>query len=127
MSHTNKDVVRRWVDELINHGRLDVADEVCGPDLAREAKEWVAPFRASFPDVRMRTVTLLAEGDQVVGRFTCSATHLGPWLGHQPTGRRFVDVDEVYFFRFEDGRIVEIWGLEDTAERLRQLGLGQPS
>jgi predicted ester cyclase len=75
----------------------------------------------------MRTVTLLAEGDQVVGRFTCSATHLGPWLGHQPTGRRFVDIDEVYFFRFEDGRIVEIWGLEDTAERLRQLGLGQPS
>ncbi|WP_209306275.1 ester cyclase [Blastococcus sp. CT_GayMR19] len=95
MSHTNKDVVRRWVDELINEGRPDVADEVCGPDLAREAREWVAPFRASFPDVRMRTVTLLAEGDQVVGRFTCSATHHGPWLGHQPTGRCFVDVDEV--------------------------------
>jgi predicted ester cyclase len=71
----------------------------------------------------MRTVTLLAEGDQVVGRFACSATHLGTWLGHPPTGRRFEDIDEVYFFRLENGRIVEIWGLEDTAERLRQLGL----
>jgi hypothetical protein len=35
MSHTSKDVVRRWVEELINNGRLDVADEVCGADLAR--------------------------------------------------------------------------------------------
>jgi predicted ester cyclase len=123
MSQTNKDVVRRWVDELINQGRLEVTDEVCSPDLAAEAREWVAPFRASFPDVEMRTVTLLAEGDQVVGRFTCSATHLGTWLGHPPTGRRFEDIAEVYFFRLAHGRIVEIWGLEDTVERLRQLGL----
>jgi predicted ester cyclase len=123
MSQTDKDVVRRWVDELINQGRLEVADQVCSPDLAGKAKEWVAPFRASFPDVVMRTVTLLAEGDQVVGRFACSATHLGTWLGHPPTGRRFEDIAEVYFFRLEDGRIVELWGLEDTAERLRQLGL----
>jgi predicted ester cyclase len=41
---------------------------------------------------------------------------------HPPTGRRF-DVDEVYFFRVDGDRIVEMWGLEDTAERLRQLGL----
>jgi predicted ester cyclase len=123
VSDANKDIVRRWVDEMINQGRLDVADDVCSPELTHEAKEWVAPFRASFPDVTMRTVTLLAEGDQVVGRFTCSATHLGAWLGHPPTGRRFEDIDEVYFFRLSEGRIVEMWGIEDTAERLRQLGL----
>ena len=44
-------------------------------------------------------------------------------LGHPPTGRRFEDVDEVCFFRLAGGRIVEMWGLEDTADRLRQLGL----
>jgi predicted ester cyclase len=52
-----------------------------------------------------------------------SATHLGAWLGHPPTGRRFEDIDEVYFFRLSEGRIVEMWGIEDTAERLHQLGL----
>ena len=83
----------------------------------------MAPFRTSFPDVHMQVVTLVAEGDQVVGRFTCSGTHRGPWLGHPPTGRRFEDVDEVYFFTLLDGRIVEVWGIEDTPERLRQLGL----
>ncbi|HEX2075437.1 MAG TPA: ester cyclase [Geodermatophilus sp.] len=123
MAAADKDVVRRWIEEMINQGRLEVADELCSPALAEHAKRWVAPFRASFPDVEMRIVTLVAEGDQVAGRFTCSATHAGPWLGHPPTGRRFEDVDEVYFFRLRDGRIVEMWGLEDTADRLRQLGL----
>ncbi len=32
---------------------------------------------------------LIAEGDKVVGRFMCSATHTGTWLGHPATGRRF--------------------------------------
>jgi hypothetical protein len=60
VSDANKDIVRRWVDEMINQGRLDVADQVCSSGRAHEVKEWVAPFRASFPDVTMRTVTLLA-------------------------------------------------------------------
>ena len=123
MSQADKDVVRRWVDEMVNRGRPEIADDVCSPELAERAKEWVAPFRTSFPDVHMQVVTLVAEGDQVVGRFTCSGTHRGPWLGHPPTGRRFEDVDEVYFATLLDGRIVEVWGIEDTPERLRQLGL----
>jgi predicted ester cyclase len=57
----------------------------------------------------------------VVGRFTCSGTHTGTWLGHSATGRRFEDVAEVYFFRIVEGRIVRAWGLEDAHERLRQL------
>ena len=71
----------------------------------------------------MEIVELIAEGDKVVGRFTCSATHLGEWLGHAPTGRRFERLDEVAIFRFWDGRIVHAWSLEDTLGRLRQLGL----
>jgi predicted ester cyclase len=43
---------------------------------------------------------------------------------HPPTGRRFTDIAEVYFFRVVDGRITRVWGLEDTTERLRRLGIG---
>ena len=73
--------------------------------------------------MRMEIVHLVAEGDTVVGRFKCSATHTGEWRGHAATGRRFEHVDEVYFFNFEAGRIVEAWGIEDTLDRMRQLGL----
>ena len=118
-----KRVVQRWVDAAINSGDLEAAAELCTPRAARRARAWVTPFRESFPDVRMETVELVAEGDVVVGRFTCSATHLGTWQGHPPTGKRFERVVEIYFFRFEGGLIADFWGLEDSASRLRQLDL----
>ena len=102
---------------------MEVIDELYAPVLVEEARAWIAPFRESFPDVQMEMVDLIAEDDKVVGRFTCSGTHLGEWLGHAPTGRRFEAVDEVAIFRFGDGRIVETWGLEDNLSRLEQLGL----
>jgi predicted ester cyclase len=49
--------------------------------------------------------------------------HTGAWLGHAPTGRRFERVDEVSIFRLRDGKIVQVWSLEDTLGRLQQLGL----
>jgi predicted ester cyclase len=119
----NKAVVRRLVADVLNSGRLEVIDELYTPELAPAARRWITPFRASFPDVHMEVVELIAEGDKVVGRFTCSATHLGEWLGHAPTGRRFERVDEVAIFRLRDGRIASAWSLEDTMSRLRQLGL----
>ena len=123
MSEANKAVVRRLVDEVLNGGRLEVIEERYAPELAPAARHWITPFRASFPDARMEIVELIAEGDKVVGRFTCSATHQGPWLGHPPTGRRFDRVDEVAIFQLRDGRIVQIWSLEDNLGRLQQRGL----
>ena len=123
MSEANKAVVRRLITEVLNGGHLEVIDELYARELAGAARRWITPFRTSFPDVHMEIVELIAEGDKVVGRFTCSATHLGEWLGHGPTGRRFERVDEVTIFRLREGRIVHAWSLEDTLSRLRQLGL----
>ncbi len=71
----------------------------------------------------MEVADLIAEGDKVVGRFTCSGTHLGEWTGHEPTGHRFETVDEVSIFRLSEGKIVDVWSIEDTLGRLEQLGL----
>jgi predicted ester cyclase len=119
----NKAVVRRLIEEVVNHGRLDVVDELYTSAMARAARRWIEPFRVAFPDVRMEIVALIAEDDEVVGRFRCSGTHRGVWRRHQPTGRRFERVDEVYFFELHAGRITRAWGLEDTQARLEQLGL----
>jgi len=119
-----KQVVRRLIDEVMNTGDIGVLDELYTPQLAPIAHQWVEPFLASFSHVRMRIVELVAEDETVVGRFACSGTHSGTWLGQPATGRRFTDVAEVYFFRVVNGRISRAWGLEDTTDRLRQLGLG---
>jgi predicted ester cyclase len=118
-----KRIVRDWIEAAINNGDLERAADLSTERAARKARSWIPPFRTAFPDVRMEEVELIGEGETVVGRFTCSATHSGEWRGHPPTGRRFEDVDEVYFFRFEGERISDFWGIEDTPSRLRQLGL----
>ena len=120
---TNKQVVQRLVEEVLNGGNLDLIDDLYTPDQAAAARDWIATFRVSFPDVHMDTVELLAENEIVIGRFTCTATHTGTWLGHPPTGRSFTDVKEVNRYRLERGRIAESWTLEDNLERLNQLGL----
>lgn len=119
----NKDIVRRLAEEVLDGGRMDSIDELYSPSLAAAAKRWIAPFRSSFPDFQMKIIDLIAEEDKVVGRFACSGTHLGEWRGFAPTGRSFVDVDEVYIFWLREGRIVRAWGIEDTLGRLEQLGL----
>jgi predicted ester cyclase len=118
-----KAIVQRFIDEAVNGGRDELIDELVTSEMAAPVREWFGSFRRTFPDVEMRTLTLVAEGDTVVGRFACSATHRGEWRGHAPTGRRFEDVDEVYFFTFEGDRIAAVWGVEDTLDRFRQLGL----
>ena len=117
----NKRLVARAVAEVVNGGHLDAVDDLYAPEIAAAARNWVAPFRRAFPDVRMDTVVLVGEGDTVVGHFRCSGTQTGPWMGRPGTGRSFRDVREVYWFTVRDGRIVDWWGLEDNDERRRQL------
>ncbi len=114
-------MVRRLVDYAINQDLPAVLDEVCTERLAAELREWFAPFRAGFPDWRQEIVELVAEASTVVARCRCRGTNPGEWLGVAPTGRSMV-VDEVWFFAIADGRLDRMWSLEDTWNRLLQLG-----
>ena len=64
MIEADKTIVRRLVDEVSNSGHLEVIDELYAPELAGAARQWIAPFRASFPDVHMELVELIGEGDK---------------------------------------------------------------
>jgi predicted ester cyclase len=122
MSEENKAMVKRMV-EAINAGEEDAAvDELFAPRVARRVKRLFAEFRSAFPDWQEETVELVAEGDTVAGRFKCSGTHRGEFLGEAPTGKR-MEVEEVFFLRAEDGKFVDFWALEDSMGRMRQLGL----
>ena len=119
----NAAVITRLIEEVLIGGDLQVLDQLYTPTMAPVARRWIAPFRAAFPDTRMQIMQLVSDGDTVAARFRCSGTHLGNWRGHTPTGRGFENIDEVYFFTFRGGLIDKAWGLEDTLERFRQLGL----
>jgi predicted ester cyclase len=118
----HKAMVRRMV-EGINAGDIEgTVEELFAPRAARRVKRLFTEFYTAFPDWREEIVELVAEGSTVVGRFKCSGTHQGEFLGEPPTGRR-MEVDEVFFLRVENGKFVYFWGLEDSLSRMRQLGL----
>jgi predicted ester cyclase len=119
----NKDLVRRLV-QIVNDRCLDNIADVSSGQIAREAARWVGPFAESFPDFRMELADVIAEDDKVVAYLKCSGTQRGVWRGHQPTGRRFEDIAEVYIFRVKDGKLDSaVAVVEDNLTRMRHLGL----
>jgi predicted ester cyclase len=119
----NKNLVRRLVDEVVNARNLGALDEIAEGRVANAARQWIGPFRESFPDFTMQIVDLIAEGGRVVAPFRCSGTHQGEWHGRPATGRRFEDVDEIYVFRIENGRLAGTTAIvEDNLTRMKQLG-----
>jgi predicted ester cyclase len=117
---SNKQLVQRLADEVINARRFEVLDELATDRLAPKLRAAFEQFLAAFPDWHQHVVELVEEGDTVVARFRCTGTQASEWQGIAPTGRS-MDVDEVSFVRIENGRIARMWGLEDTWTRMRQL------
>jgi predicted ester cyclase len=115
----NKANIRRYVDEALNRGILDVLDETRG-ELAEHAKMKVRAWRTAFPDFHTTIETLVAEDDWVADHVRHQGTHEGEFEGVAPTGKR-VDFRTMVFNRFADGIVVENWGLHDHASVLAQL------
>jgi predicted ester cyclase len=125
VSEENKEMVHRMVGAINEGTEAAFVEEAFAPRAARRVGRLFAEFRSAFPDWHEEIVQLVAEGDTVAGRFRCSGTHLGEFLGEAPTGKR-MEVEEVFFLRSEGGRFAEFWGLEDSLGRMRQLGLLPP-
>lgn len=84
----------------------------------------ISYWRSAFPDLRMELLELISDGDVVAARVRYSGTHQGEWFGIPPTGRT-ISVDEMMFFRFDDGQLVEAWEIDDQLSMRTQLGVIQ--
>ena len=117
----NKATFERYIEEVWNQGRLELADEIFdryiahqpdGPTLERgpeDVKRFVGEFRAAFPDFRISIDDQIAEGNKVVVRATIRGTHQREFRGMAPTG---MEIEEKGFsvFRFsEEGKVIESW------------------
>jgi predicted ester cyclase len=78
-------------------------------------------IRAGLPDLRRVVHRQVAEGDLVVSHFTDRGTHQGPLMGLPPSGRT-IAVDGINIARVQNGRITELWHVEDLMGLMRQLG-----
>jgi predicted ester cyclase len=79
-------------------------------------------FRTAFPDLHCTVEDEIREGDKFAAHWSMRGTHKGLFMGNPPTGRQ-VQVQGIFFAKFEAGKILEYWMLIDQLGLLQQLGI----
>ncbi|MBP2703218.1 ester cyclase [Microbispora sp. RL4-1S] len=116
------ELIAKTIDEIVEPDaliRTPLPIDATGAEALKHV--WARLFQ-TFPDLHVEVEDMIAEGDRLVCRNTVTGTHRGDFMGLPPTGRS-VAYNEIFIFRFADGRIAETWGVVDVAGLMRQLGV----
>lgn len=122
MNTCDADVISKTIDELVAPDatiRTPLPGDATGAEKLKQV--WTVLLEA-FPDLQLRVDDLIGEDDKVVARIVCTGTHLGEYMGQGASGKS-IAYDEIFIFRFANGRVVETWGVVDVLSQMRQLGL----
>jgi steroid delta-isomerase-like uncharacterized protein len=138
----NKAIVRRWFDEVVSQGNIELVDEICmqcvpsfvviqgvadpPPQGLEGVKGLIGVLRTAFPDLKFTIEGQIAEGDQVATRLTVRGTHLGEFMGIPATGKQMA-VSGVSIWRLADGKLVNEWVNWDSLAMMQQLGVAPVS
>ena len=137
---SNKAVLRRHFDEVLNMGLLDVIDEIYTEGYVLEApvqpdgssaeqsqtkgrdglKRRASAFRTAFPDIRFTINNMIAEGDMVSVHYTFRGTHRHTFLSVEPAGN-VIDVSGILIARLINHQIEYAWSVFDSGHLLHQL------
>lgn len=131
-----KIVVRNLINDVWNSGQLAAVDQLTTEKVRYQCplqptglqgraafKQWISHLRSAFPDLKLTALTyLVAEGDQVIGRWSLTGTHNGNLSIIRATNRP-VNLAVMAAFRFTDERILDCTLSYDLFTLVRQLGL----
>lgn len=123
---------RRVIEEGFNKGNMDALDECYSPtyiehqfDLPPRLEEFkgsIRFLRNTFADFSLSIEDIVAKGDKVWVRMKGQGRNNKEFMGRPPTGKLF-EITVIDICRFENGKIVEHWGVPDRFHQIVQLGL----
>ena len=129
-----KDLTRRTWEEMLPVADFAALGEVIDPEVVNHdlpagvpdgfagVRGTVAMLHAAFSQQRYEVHHVIGEGDTVVIHATMHGRHTGDFLGIPPTGRE-VAMRTIHIVRYQDGREVETWALQDRLGLMQQLGV----
>ena len=132
MSEKNKDIIRRYYEDLWNPWNLEAANELISPEMEflgslgitvrgiEGFQHYVSTVHSAFPDFHNQLVDLVAEGDKVVARLTYTGTHQGEIFGLAPTGMA-ITYPGIAVFRISGDKIARGWVMGDRWGLFQQL------
>ena len=121
MSNKNKDIVRKYIDTILNTGDTNhisdfIAEEYTEIHDGKKYKmgikgaiDHVVGVRNTYPDIQLKIDQQFSDGDYVITCYTMSGTHSGEWMGIKPTNKK-ITVTGVNVNRIKEGKIVEHGG-----------------
>ena len=129
----NKAFVRSYLDEIVNKGNMTALDMLSEDVIFNNARGFKQRFPAirqailsAFPDHHLTIQDQVAEADKVVTRVTFHGTHQGPFNGIAATGKQ-VEWSGIAIDRIADGKVVEMWHLQNTTGLLQQIAATPPA
>jgi steroid delta-isomerase-like uncharacterized protein len=126
MSNTqSKTVARRFVEEIFNERKTEVAKNFVTPDIVyhgmaeevrslEEFKKWVAEDLSAFPDMKVTVIEEIGEGNKVALRWNLKATHEKDFADFPATHKKF-EAQGVEILHFEGDKIKEAWTFSDLS------------
>lgn len=129
----NLAVVRRFFEDGVNSGNLDVFDEVVSPDIVYAGatvsdesglaalKRIYGEALTGFPGIQYALAASVASGDAVAVRYAVAGVHTGEFRGLEPTGNTIIWTHSA-FAHVQCGQITEMWAEVNQLDRLRQFG-----
>jgi acetyl esterase len=128
------DVVRRFINEVVNGGDLTALDDLWAADLVWHGgslgeyhgieqfrQNMAANATGAFTGMHLHIDEIVTAGEKVVVRFTNSGTQTGPFLGQPATGKHAAWLG-IGIYTVTHGKISEAWFGEDILGMLLQLG-----
>ena len=132
-TESNKRLVRRFYEEIVNTGNLDRLGTFVSSDCVETdgtvrvpsgidgMGEHIHAVREVYGDLTLTIDRQIAEGEWVVSCVTARGIHRGTWLGMKPTNR-LVSFYGVNVDRVRDGKIVEHGGAANMLQPFLELG-----
>lgn len=138
-----KHIVVKFVEELWNQRKLDVADsiidEACqthqlqsgkpplsAPRGPAAVKAHVTHWLSAFPDLKFTVEQMFADGDRVLSQLAMDGTQTGEWMGIPPAGKH-INIRMITIHRIRTGKIIEDWVLVDSLGLLQQFAALPPT
>jgi predicted ester cyclase len=128
---TERDLGRRWFEEVWNKGRRDAIAEMLLPDavLHEAGVDSVGPegfyplfdrLSAAFSEIHVVVDDIMADGDKICVRWSFSGKHTGGGLGFAASGV-VVHTTGITIMRVADGMLIEGWQNWDMLGLIQQI------
>jgi predicted ester cyclase len=131
----NKELTRRFNDEVFNKRNLQYAEETLADDFVEKspipgfgndkqgAMDTLRAVLAGSDDLKFEEIEMFAEGDKVVIWSRSTATDTGGFMPGMPPTNKQYSFDAIDIVTLgEDGRFTEHFAIYDVASALMQLG-----